>query len=240
LQFTFKKRTVKTLGLVGGTTWISTLDYYRLINKKTNEILGGLSSAQLLLYSVNFEDFRPPVDPADWAELSQKFIAVAKKLESAGAEGIVFCANTPHFIADEVEKHLGIPLIHIAVAAAEEIKAQHIDKVALLGTRITMEQSFFKQKLAEKGITALVPGAEDRQYIHDAVFNEMGKGIFSASTKARFLEIIDELIEQGAQGVILGCTEFPHLIKQADCPAPVFDTTVMHVNAAVKFLLGGE
>jgi aspartate racemase len=231
---------VKTLGLIGGTTWISTMDYYRLINQKTNELLGGLNSAQLLLYSVNFEDFLPPVDPADWGQLTGKFTAVAKKLELAGADGILFCANTPHLIAADLEKRLGVPLIHIATAAANEIAARHITKVALIGTRITMEQSFFKDKLTEQGIEALVPNAEDRQFIHDAVFNEMGKGIFSASTKSRFLEIIDKLIARGAQGTILGCTEFPHLIKQEDCLVPTFDTTVMHVNAAVKFLLDGE
>ena len=228
---------MKTLGLIGGTTWISTMDYYRLINQKTNELLGGLNSAQLLLYSVNFEDFRPPVDPADWGALTGKFTAVAKKLESACVDAILFCANTPHLIAGDLEKNLIIPLIHIARAAADEIAAQKITKVALLGTRITMEQDFFKDKLQERGIETLVPEAENRQFIHDAVFNEMGKGIFSASTKSRFLQIINGLIEQGAQGVILGCTEFPHLIKPEDCPVPTFDTTVMHVNAAVRFLL---
>jgi aspartate racemase len=214
------------------------MDYYRLINQLVKERLGGLNSAQLLLYSVNFEDFRPPVDPADWSQLTGKFVAIAKKLERAGVDGILFCANTPHLIADEVEKNISVPLIHIARAAAAEIASGHIGKVALLGTRITMEQNFFKNKLKEQGIEALIPQPADRQFIHDAVFNEMGKGIFSASTKNRFLEIIDGLIAKGAEGVILGCTEFPHLIKPEDCPVPTFDTTVMHANAAVEFLLG--
>jgi aspartate racemase len=230
---------VKTLGLIGGTTWISTMDYYRLINQRANEALGGLNSAQILLYSVNFEDFRPPVDPADWSQLTGKFTTIAKKLEQAGADGILFCANTPHLIADELEQQLNVPLIHIARAAAVEIASRNMTKVALLGTRITMEQSFFKDKLKERGIDTLIPEAEDRQFIHDAVFNEMGKGIFSATTKSRFLQIIDGLIANGAQGVILGCTEFPHLIKPEDCPVPTFDTTVMHANAAASFLLDG-
>jgi aspartate racemase len=228
---------MKTLGLIGGTTWISTLDYYRNINEQVSTILGGLNSAKMLLYSVNFQEFVPPVDPNEWGELSKKFTNIAKNLEKAGADCIVFCANTPHMVADDVQQHIGIPIIHIAEAAANEIASLHIKKVILLGTRITMEQNFFKNKLSDKQIEALIPGAEDRQFIHDAVFNEMGKGIFSAETKKRFISIINNLIEQGAEGVILGCTEFPHLIKQEDCGVPLFDTTVIHTNAVVKFAL---
>jgi len=229
---------MKTLGLIGGTTWVSTVDYYKLINQKTNKLLGGLNSAKILLYSVNFEEFRPPVDPADWDELTQKFTAIAKKLELDGAEAVVFCANTPHLIADEVRPQLGIPLIHIAEAAAEEIASRGIKMVILLGTRITMEQNFFKNKLNQKGIEVLTPNAEDRQYIHNAIFEEFGKDIFTAETKKVFMRIINELVEQGGEGVILGCTEFPHLIKPEDCAVPLFDTTVLHANAAVKFALG--
>jgi aspartate racemase len=228
---------MKTLGLIGGTTWISTIDYYRNINEQINRVLGGLNSAKMLLYSVNFEEFVPPVDPNEWGELSKKFTNIAKNLEKAGADCIVFCANTPHMIADDVQKQIDIPIIHIAEAAANEIASLHIKKVILLGTRITMEQNFFKNKLSDKQIEALIPGEEDRQFIHDAVFNEMGKGIFSAETKKRFISIINNLIEQGAEGVILGCTEFPHLIKQEDCGVPLFDTTVIHTNAVIKFAL---
>ncbi len=166
-------------------------------------ILGGLNSAKMLLYSVNFEEFRPPVNPDEWGELSKKFTSIAQNLENAGADGIVFCANTPHMIADEVQQNIGIPIIHIAEAAANEISGLQIKKVILLGTRITMEQNFFKNKLSEKQIEVLIPAAEDRQFIHDAVFNEMGKGIFTPETKKRFLNIINNLIEQGAEGVIL-------------------------------------
>ncbi len=229
---------MKTLGLIGGTTWISTADYYRLINQETNERLGDLNSAQILLYSVNFEEFKPPVDPKDWPELTAKFTAIAKKLEKAGVDAVVFCANTPHLIADEVRTKTNIPLIHIAEAAAATIAERQIKKVALLGTRITMEQPFFKEKLAQNGIEALVPDADDRQFIHDAVFNELGKDIFLDATKQRFISIINGLIAQGAEGVILGCTEFPHLIKPEDCSVPTFDTTKMHAHAAVKFALG--
>jgi len=229
---------MKTLGLIGGTTWLSTIDYYRLINQKTNELLGGLNSAKMLLYSVNFEEFRPPVDPDEWGEISKKFIAIAQKLEKAGAEGIVFCANTPHMIADKVQDDIDIPIIHIAEAAANEIVSRHIKKVALLGTRITMEQGFFKDKLAKKQIEVLVPEADDRQMLHNAIFDELGKGIFTLETKGRFIKVINGLIEKGAEGVILGCTEFPILIKQEDCSVPTFDTTEIHATAAVKFALG--
>jgi aspartate racemase len=229
---------MKTLGLIGGTTWVSTIDYYRLINQKTNELLGGLNSAKILLYSVNFEEFRPPVDPADWEDLTKKFTAIAQKLEHDGADGIVFCANTPHLIAEGVRQKLGVPLIHIAETAAEEIASHNIEKVILLGTRITMEQDFFKDKLIEKHIEVLIPEADDRQLIHNAIFEEFGKDIFTAKTRGEFLRIINGLIARGGEGVILGCTEFPHLIKPEDCSVPLFDTTVLHANAAVKFALG--
>lgn len=229
---------MKTLGLIGGTSWISTIDYYRNINQQINTALGGLNSAKMLLYSLNLEEFKPPVNPNNWGANTKTLVSIAQNLERGGADCIIICANTPHIVADDVQQSINIPLIHIAEAAATEIAAQQIKKVALLGTLITMEQSFFKDKLAERGIAVTTPGTHDRQFIHDAVFNELGKGIFSAETKARFIEIINNLVRQGAQGVILGCTEFPHLIKQHDCPVPVFDTTIMHTNAAVKFALG--
>jgi aspartate racemase len=228
---------MKTLGLIGGTTWLSTIDYYRLINQKTSELLGGLNSARILLYSVNFEEFRPPVDPAEWGSLTGRFTAIAKNLENAGADCIVFCANTPHLIADDVRKNINIPLVHIAEATANEIAGQQIKKVALLGTRITMEQNFFKDKLSEKQIETIIPGADDRQFMHNAIFNEFGKGIFPAETKDRFISIINSLVEQGVEGVVLGCTEFPLFIKQEDCSVPIFDTTEIHAHAAVKFAL---
>ena len=229
---------MKTLGLIGGTTWLSTIDYYRLINQKTAELLGGLNSAKMLLYSVNFEEFKPPVNPDEWGELSKKFTKLAQKLEKAGAKAIVFCANTPHMVAHKVQDNIDIPIIHIAEATANEIVSRDIKKVALLGTRITMEQNFFKNKLAKKQIEVFVPEAEDRQMLHDAIFEELGKGIFTDETKARFMKVINGLIEKGAEGVILGCTEFPILIKQEDCSVPTFDTTEIHATAAVRFALG--
>jgi aspartate racemase len=140
---------MKTIGLIGGTTWLSTIDYYRIINQKTNELLGGLNSAKILLYSVNFEEFRPPVIPSEWGELSEKFAAIAQKLEKAGADCIVFCANTPHIVADDVQQNIEIPIIHIAEAVEAKITGWHMKKVGLLGTRITVEQDFFKNKLTQ-------------------------------------------------------------------------------------------
>lgn len=228
---------MKTIGLIGGMSWISTADYYRNINQQINKELGGLNSAKILLYSLNFEEFKPPANLADWGQPYTMLPAIAKNLENAGADCIVICANTPHIAADVIQQHINIPLLHIADAAADEIEVHNIKKIALLGTKFTMEESFFKDKLIHRQIEVLVPGAEDRQFIHDAVFNEMGKGIFSAETKQRFIVIINGLVQQGAEAVILGCTEFPHLIKAEDCTVPLFDTTVMHTNAVIKFAL---
>jgi len=229
---------MKTIGLIGGTSFISTIDYYRNINQQINEQLGGLNSAKILLYSLNFEEFKPPAELKDWFQPFTMLPEIAKNLERAGADCIVICANTPHIAADVIQQNIGIPLIHIAEAAANEIELQQIKKVAFLGTKITMEESFFTDKLLKKHIEVLIPEKEDREFMNNAVFNEMGKGVFSTETKKRFIEIINSLVEQGAGGVILGCTEFPHLIKEKDCSVPLFDTTVMHTDAVVKFALG--
>lgn len=229
---------MKTIGLIGGTSWISTIDYYRNINQQINDLLGGLNSAKILLYSLNFEEFKPPAELKDWFQPSTMLPGIAKNLERAGADCIVLCANTPHIAADIIQQNIKVPLIHIGEATANEILNHRIKKVAFLGTKITMEENFIKDKLVQKQIEVLIPAANDRQFIHDAVFNEMGKGIFSIETKNRFISIINGLIGQGAEGVILGCTEFPHLIKREDCGVPLFDTTVIHTNAVVKFALG--
>jgi aspartate racemase len=231
---------MKALGLIGGTSWVSTVDYYTIINQRINKLLGGLNSAKIHLYSLNFEELKPPVNPGDWGEISKTLSNIALGLEKAGAECIVLCANTPHLVADLIQQKINIPVINIATATADVITDKNLRKVALLGTRITMEQGFFKDKLIEKKIEVLIPDDDDRQFIHDAVFNELGKEIFLPETKNRFLQIINRLIEQGAEGVILGCTEFPHLIKPEDCIVPTFDTTLIHADAAVKFALSDQ
>ncbi len=228
---------MKTLGLIGGTSWLSTIDYYRIINQSVNERLGGLNSAKIFLYSLNLEELKPPADPAQWGPAADFLSGITKKLETAGADCIVLCANAPHFVADIIQQHIGIPLIHIAEATAKEIKKHGLKKVALLGTKTTMEQGFFRDKLSQQQIETIIPGNDAREFIHHSIFNELGRGIFSAETKKRYIRIINELSENGAEGIILGCTEIPLLLKQEDSPIPVFDTTLIHAKAAAGFAL---
>jgi len=229
---------MKVLGLIGGTTWVSTVDYYRLINQQVNKELGGLSSAKILLYSVNFAEFNPPTDPNEWGEITQKFSGISRTLEKAGADCIVFCANTPHIIADKIQQIIGIPIINIAEETAKAVSKFNFKKVGLLGTRITMEQPFYKEKLIKSGVTTIIPGFEERKFIHSSILDEMAKEIFKDETKQRYIRIINKLIDDGAEGIVLGCTEIPILIKQEDCAVPLFDTTLVHASAAADFALG--
>jgi aspartate racemase len=231
---------MKTLGLIGGTSWHSTVDYYRAINTQVNARLGGMHSARLLLYSVNFEELRPPADPAGWQEIAAKLAAIARKLETAGAECLVLCANTPHVVADQVQEHIAIPLLHIAEATARAISEKRLASVGLLGTRFTMEQPFFKERLARAGITALVPDDNDRHFLHESIFGELTHGVFKPETRQAYLDIIRKLVARGAEGVILGCTEIPMLLGDAECGVPAFDTTLLHASAAVDFALGDK
>ncbi len=228
---------MKTIGLIGGTTWVSTVDYYRLINQQVNKKLGGLSSAKILLYSVNFAEFNPPTDPNEWGLLTKKFSDISRNLEKAGADCIAFCANTPHIIADEIQKTISIPIINIAEETAMVVSKHNFKKVGLLGTRITMEQSFYKDKLSRSGVETLIPEFEDRKFIHSSILDEMAKDIFKKETKQKYLEIINKLISQGVEGIVLGCTEIPILIKQEDCSVPLFDTTLIHASAIVNYAL---
>ena len=228
---------MKTLGLIGGTTWLSTVDYYRYLNQLTEERSGGSASARLLLYSVNFAEFKALADAGDWKEIGVRLSDIAVKLEAAGAEAIVLCSNTTHIVADEVGQSINIPVLHMVDAVAREIERKHAKKVALLGTRFTMEQGFYKDGLARYDIETMIPETEDRNFIHNSIFDELGKEIFRDETKQRYLEIIDTLNKNGAEGVILGCTEIPLLIKQDDCNIPAFDTTLIHAKYAVDFAL---
>lgn len=228
---------MKTIGLVGGITWLSTMDYYRLLNQMINERLGGVHSCKLLMSSVDFAEVKELTFNDDWDGLAGLMIDSARKLEQAGADGILICANTMHHIADKVQAAIHVPLIHIAGATGDAINQKGLNKVALLGTKYTMLFDFYKDKLAEKSIASIIPGEEDIEYINEAIYNEMGKGIFLPERKARVIEIINQLAQEGAEGVILGCTELPILIKQEDVSIPVFDTTLIHVTAAVEFAL---
>lgn len=229
---------MKKLGLIGGTTWVSTVDYYSYINKLTNERLGGSASAELLLYSVNFAEIKAWADESNWKAIGERLSDLAARLESVGAEAIVLCANTMHIVAETVQQRVGIPVLHIVDAVAKEIEKQNGKKVALLGTGFTMDNDFYQNRLLTFGIETIVPEKQDRDFIHNSIFDELGKEIFRDETKQRYLEIIDKLNKNGgAEGIILGCTEIPLLIKQADCSVPVFDTTMIHAKYAVDFAL---
>jgi aspartate racemase len=229
---------MRTLGLIGGITWHSTVDYYRGINEQVAARLGAASSAKLLLYSLNFAEVRPPSDPAGWARVIGVFTDAARRLEGAGAEALVFCANTPHVFASEVQAHVGIPILHIAEATAAAVVAHGCRRVALLGTRPTMEGAFYPERLARGGVETLIPEEEDRAFLHASILDEMAAGAFKPETRARYLRIIESLVARGAQAAVLGCTEIPILLRGTECAVPTFDTTALHVATAVAFALG--
>lgn len=231
---------MKTIGLIGGITSLSTLDYYRYFNEMVNESLGGDEAAKVVINSVNYGEIRKYTQEEDWGSISKIMCEAAKRTEAAGADCILIGANTMHKVADDVEKVISVPLIHIAKETAKEIKKLDIDTVALLGTKYTMQMVFFRDILATYGITTLVPPEEGVQKINTAIYEELAKGILLDPTKKTFIEIIDKLAGLGADGVIMGCTEIPLLIKEKDCPLPLFDTTKIHARAAVNFALGLE
>lgn len=229
---------MKTLGLIGGISWLSTAEYYRLINEGINARLGGLNYARCIIHSLNFADVAEINKRQDWDAAFNLLGDVAMHLKRSGAEGLVICANTMHVIADRLEARIGIPLIHIADATALEIRRAGIERVSLLGTRYTMELDFFKDRLAWHGITAVVPNDEERDFVQETIFSELAKNIIRPETRDRYLQIIDRMFKhEGARGAILGCTEIPLLIKQSDTSIPVFDTTALHSRAAVAFAL---
>lgn len=228
---------MKILGLIGGISWVSTIDYYRLINQGINDELGGLNFAECMVYSFNYADIKRNNDANDWELTLQMLTDAALSLKNGGAAAIVLCANTMHMIADRLEENVGLPVINIAIATAGAIKQGGYKKVGLLGTRFTMEQPFFRDKLADKGIEVVIPGEEDRQVIHYTIFEELGRGILKPETKAFYIDVMNKLAGEGAEGIILGCTEIPLLISSADVPMPLFDTTQIHAKAAVEFAL---
>lgn len=228
---------MKTLGLIGGTSWVSTVDYYRYINKLANGARGGLNFAPLLLQSLNFAEVKDLADASDWDGMAELLTGAALNLQKAGADAIVLCANTTHIVADRVEANVGLPLVHITDATAGAIVSKRLKSVALLGTKFTMENAFYRDRLAKFGIETIIPDDAERDFIHWAIYEELGKDIFTAETKRKYLEIIDALASRGAEGVIFGCTEIPMLLKPEDCPYPSFDTTLIHARAAVEFAL---
>jgi aspartate racemase len=231
---------MRTLGLLGGMTWHSTVDYYRLINADVQSRLGGVHSARMILYSVEFQEFEDNQTSGDWKRLTELMTEAALKVQGAGAEALVICANTMHKTADALAGVLRIPILHIADAAAAEIARQGFKTVGLLGTRYTMEMDFYRKRLEEKhGLTVLIPDEPGRSLVHDVIYRELAKGDIRDASRAGYVSVIEALRGRGAQGIILGCTEIPLLIKPGDGPLPVFGTTALHAKAAVDFALAG-
>ena len=230
---------MKTIGLIGGMSWESSLEYYRIINQEVKRQFGGLHSAKILMYSVEFDEIQHLQHIGDWDSLTQIVVDAGKKLEKGGADFIVICTNTMHRMFEEVQANVSIPLLlHIADATAQRIKANGIKTIALLGTKFTMEQNFYKGRLINNhDINVMVPNEEDRNIVHSIIYNELCQGHVNQPSKEQFVRIIEKLKNEGAEGVILGCTEIPLLIKQADVSIPTFDTTRIHAEMAVAFAL---
>ncbi len=229
---------MKTIGLLGGMTWHSTIEYYRLINAGVQERLGGSHSARCILYSVEFAEVERLQNEGAWEVLADFMAQAARRLEQAGADCIVICANTMHQMAGAIETAVSIPLLHIADAAANEIRRQNLRTTGLLGTRYTMELDFYRNRLEQQhGLAVLVPGKEEREAVHQIIFEELGHGIISESSREVYKAVIRNLRARGAEGVILGCTEIPLLIRSEDSPIPIFDTTALHAAAAVEWAL---
>lgn len=226
---------MKTIGLVGGMSWESTVSYYQIVNQVIKQELGGLHSAKVLLYSVDFQEIAEYQEEGEWDKSGEVLGKVALKLQEAGADFIVICTNTMHKVAPEIAQMISIPLIHIAEATAEALIEKSIDTVALLGTKYTMKEDFYKSKIQDSGIKVLIPGEEDIEIINSVIYEELCLGLISEASKKEFLRIITGLKKQGAQGVILGCTEIGLLIKQEDTDLPVFDTTYIHALKAALY-----
>lgn len=228
---------MKTIGLIGGLSWESTSEYYRIINTSVKEKLGGLRSAKCMIHSFDFEEIADMQRNGQWDEATDCMVEAAIKLEKAGAEVVIICTNTMHKMAPEVQEAISVPLIHIAESTANAIKKQGLGKVALLGTAFTMEQPFYKDILSEHGIETIIPGDDDRRMVHSVIFDELCQGTFSEEAVIKFQKLISKLEAEGAEGVILGCTEIPLLIQQKHSKLPLFDTTDLHAKAAVEYAM---
>jgi len=231
---------MKTIGLVGGTGWVSTQEYYKLINEKVNEIRGGLNFAKIVLVSLDYGEIYACHQRNDLDGVYQLVKQAAQTLEKSGVDFIALCANTMHFTYDNLKDEISLPIVHIADATGEVIRKQHLTKVGLLGTMETMELDFYKKRLELQGIETITPEKEDRDFIQSSIMNELLKEIFLPETKAGFIKIMDKLKESGAQGIILGCTEIPLLIKQNDYALPIFSTLGIHAEAIAEFALKNE
>lgn len=229
---------MKTIGLIGGMSWESSIEYYRIINETVRARLGGLHSAKSVMYSVDFAEIETLQQQGKWNEATNLMIAAAQRVENGGADFVIICTNTMHKMADEVQKHIQIPLLHITDATAEKIKAHGLKKIGLLGTRFTMEEDFYKGRLSEKqGLEVIIPTEREREIVHCVIFDELCLGEIRESSKEQYVRIMDHLVRDGAEGIILGCTEISLLIQEEDSQIPLFDTTKIHAVAAVEYAL---
>ncbi|MGN8057287.1 aspartate/glutamate racemase family protein [Pedobacter sp. 22163] len=225
---------MRRIGLVGGISWVSTIDYYRFINEGVNERLGGLNFAECLIYSLNFGD----IQDKTWEGSFDLLLNACESLKKSGAEAIALCANTAHLFADQLQEKIALPIIHIGAETAKAINATGIKNIGLLGTVFTMEKDFYIKKLKDHGLHVLVPSKkETRDYIQFTLKEELGRGVILEETRTQYIQIINDLIREGAEGIILGCTEIPMLINQDDFEIPVFDTTKIHCQAIVDYML---
>ena len=229
---------MKTIGLIGGMSWESSIEYYRIINETVKAKLGGLHSAKSIMYSVDFADIEILQHQGQWAEAAQMLINAAKSLENSSADFIVLCTNTMHKVADDIQANVKIPLLHIADATAQLVKDSGIKKIGLLGTRFTMEEEFYKGRLSQKyGLNVNVPNAQEREIVHRVIYDELVIGEIRQHSKEQYIGIIEQMVHQGAEGVILGCTEIGLLIHKQDSQVPLFDTTRIHAEAAAEYAL---
>jgi aspartate racemase len=231
---------MKTLGLLGGMSFESTIPYYRLINQRVQQQLGGLHSARLLMYSVDFHDIEQLQRRGDWQQAGQLLADAASALQRAGADGLVLCTNTMHKVAAAIEQATPLPLLHIADATAQQIRSQGLQRIGLLGTRFTMEQDFYKARLAAQGIEVLIPDPPGRDLVHQVIYEELCLGQIKPDSRLAYQRIIAGLVRSGAEGVILGCTEIGLLVQPEDATVPLFDTTAIHARAAADWMLDTE
>lgn len=229
---------MKTIGLIGGMSWESTIPYYKIINEKVNKELGGLHSARILLYSVDFEELKECLNTENWDKIADILGEAAKKLQDFGADFILICTNTMHKVAPIIEERISVPIVHIADATADEILKRGFRRVALLGTKFTMTQEFYRNRLHEKGLEVMIPEQDEISIINDVIFQELCAGIFKEESRQKYKDIIKRMQNEGAEAVIFGCTEIGLLLDPKECDIPVFDTTVIHANKAAEIALG--
>ena len=226
---------LKTIGLIGGMSWESTVTYYKIINETVKERLGGLHSAKCILYSVDFQEIEECQANGNWEKSGEILGEAANNLEKAGADFIVICTNTMHKVVNQIKEKISIPILHIAEMTAEKILEKGLKNIALLGTKYTMEQDFYKSKLIEKGINVIIPDKNDIEIINEVIYDELCLGTINFNSKKKFLEIVDKLRNKEAEGIILGCTEIGLLIKNADTDVPLFDTAIIHAEQAAIY-----